>query len=99
MFDDLNYGDKVSSIYIDFDYDDKKSLLDQIDILKEDIIQVQYTNGLIIDVGWYPEFSINGSFKVYIIKDCKIINEISCANVDEMLVVLKNSIEKIKFIE
>lgn len=48
--------------------DPKIPLLDQIDELKEDLIQVECGN-FILDVGWYPEFDENGQFRIVIIKD------------------------------
>ena len=51
MFKNFDYGENVSELYVDFDYDRSKCLSEQIDILKEDLIQIQYKNGYIIDVG------------------------------------------------
>ncbi len=42
-------------------------LSEQIDLLKEDLLQIDYDNLYLIDVGWYPEFDINGSFKVLVV--------------------------------
>jgi len=58
----------------DLDLDLERPLLDQIDILKEDLLQVNYEGNYIIDVGWYPEFSKEGSFKIQVIKDFDWIN-------------------------
>jgi len=55
--------------YNDLNLDKGKSLKNQIDALKEDLLQVDYNNKYIIDVGWYPEFDENGKFKVYLIED------------------------------
>lgn len=41
----------------------------QIDILKEDMLQVEFPDGYILDVGWRPSFDVNGSFYIYLIKD------------------------------
>ena len=49
--------------------DEKASLSDQLMLLKEDLFQVQSFDDLcLLDVGWYPEFDINGYFEVKIIK-------------------------------
>ena len=71
-------------MFRNFDYDKSKTLSEQIDILKEDLIQVQYKNGYIIDVGWYPEFSKNGLFKIYVTKNYDICTVKICKNFDEL---------------
>ena len=40
----------------------------QLDQLKEDLAQVRY-GGVLLDVGWYPEFAANGSFTVTAVKN------------------------------
>ncbi|WP_020616487.1 hypothetical protein [Paenibacillus daejeonensis] len=43
-----------------------------IKFLTEDMLQVEYPNGYIIDVGWYGEsFTLKGVFHILIIKDFK----------------------------
>lgn len=45
-------------------------LKNQINILREDMGWLEYQNGkFVVDFGWKPEFSINGEFIVYVIKD------------------------------
>ncbi|MGF6112267.1 hypothetical protein [Pseudomonas frederiksbergensis] len=44
-------------------------LASQIDSLKEDLLQVEYGEHLLLDVGWYPEFDEDGAFQVVVIKD------------------------------
>jgi hypothetical protein len=41
----------------------------QLQNLKEDMLQVEYPSGFLLDVGWYPSFDIEGCFQVKIIKD------------------------------
>lgn len=55
-------------------FDDLSSLADQplaqqLDALKEDLLQVEYGAHLLLDVGWYPEFDERGAFRVAVIKD------------------------------
>lgn len=55
-------------------YDDLSSLENtntscQIEALKEDLLQVEYPEVYLIDVGWYPSFDINGYFQIRAIKD------------------------------
>ncbi|WP_347901818.1 hypothetical protein [Pseudomonas purpurea] len=47
---------------------DNVDVQDQLDALKEDLLQVQYPQNLLIDVGWYPEFCADGAFRVYVIQ-------------------------------
>lgn len=48
---------------------DSKNFKSDPDILKEDMLQVEYGNNLLIDAGWYPSFDINGKFQVRVIED------------------------------
>lgn len=44
-------------------------LADQTKNLTEDLLQVAYPNGVILDVGWYPELCPDGQFWVSVILD------------------------------
>lgn len=39
------------------------------DDLKEDLLQASFASGQILDIGWYPEFSKNGFFKILLISN------------------------------
>jgi len=81
VYNDLNY--------IDF----SKNVKNQIDELKEDLLQVQFPNDIILDIGWYPSFDQNGSFRICLIKELDWSNPIDfvkCKNMTE----LKNNIIK-----
>lgn len=54
--------------YNEFNIDFNKTLKMQSDYLKEDLLQVEYDTGYIIDLGWYPELDENGCFVVYVIR-------------------------------
>ena len=41
----------------------------QIDSLNEDLVQVEYANGYIIDIGWYPEMDPAGILIVQLIHE------------------------------
>jgi hypothetical protein len=41
---------------------------DNQDNLKEDLLQIEYPDQSIIDVGWYPSFNKKGEFQIRIIK-------------------------------
>lgn len=77
-FENLNYGDNIQSKYVDFPFDFNIELSKQVDLLKEDLIKIHYTNGYILDVGYYPEFDLkHGLFRVVVSKneyDNKIIS-------------------------
>lgn len=40
-----------------------------IDFLDEDLLQIEFANGNIIDVGWYPAFDKTGEFVINVIKE------------------------------
>lgn len=83
MFNDTNFGDNVKSIRSNDFINEKIPIKDQIDLLKEDLLQVIYKNNYLIDIGWYPESDIKGSFLICIIKDYqwdKLIMQKKCKN-------------------
>lgn len=41
----------------------------QADLLKEDMLQVEFAGGYLLDVGWYPEFDATGGFRINVIKN------------------------------
>jgi hypothetical protein len=61
----IDFG-KGKIIYNDFRINFELPYKQQLDKLKEDLLQVNYNNYL-LDLGWYPEFDINGSFVVQLI--------------------------------
>lgn len=53
----------------DFRVDSRRALHEQLDELKEDLIQVQHPDQhRLLDVGWYRSFSADGRFLVQLIK-------------------------------
>jgi hypothetical protein len=42
--------------------DERLPLAEQVSDLKEDLAQVEYPAGVLLDVGWYPELSLDGTF-------------------------------------
>ena len=68
MIDQLDLaGGKIA--FDDFRVDARRALHEQLDELKEDLIQVEYADQhLLLDVGWYPSFSADGRFVVQLIK-------------------------------
>jgi hypothetical protein len=37
--------------------------------LKEDMLQVKYPSSILLDVGWYPSFDLDGLFQIRVIRD------------------------------
>lgn len=58
--------DALSDIDETFDLSDEQFLFS----LKEDILQITCPSlGLLLDVGWYPEFNPRGRFRIYLIRN------------------------------
>lgn len=87
-FENFNYGSNIKSKYVNFPLDINLELSKQVDLLKEDLIQIYYTNEHILDIGYYPEFDLkNGSFKIVVSKkryNHKIISY-SASNIDTLI--------------
>ena len=56
-YDDISYLSEDSRI------------CDHLDYLKEDMLQISFPKGFIIDVGWRPSFSENGKFFIVAVRD------------------------------
>ena len=91
MFRDFDYGENVSDLYVDFDYDKSKTLSDQIDILKEDLIQIQYKKWIYNRCG-----PVSGIFKIYVTKNYNVCTVKTCKNIDELIMTLRCCIDKIQ---
>ena len=76
MFEDIKFGEGISRRYEGCFIDGKLPLKMQVELLKEDLFQIVYRNNYIIDVGWYPEFSENGNFRIMLVKDGDWVNTI-----------------------
>ncbi|WP_141064934.1 hypothetical protein [Pseudomonas lactucae] len=48
---------------------ENSAIEDQVHNLKEDMLQVEYPDGFLLDVGWFPSFDAKGHFQIKIIKD------------------------------
>lgn len=55
--------------YNEFHFDFNLPFSEQEDSLMEDLLQVEYENGYLIDLGWYPEYDENGKFILQLIKN------------------------------
>ncbi len=86
-------------VYDDFDIDPDIPLEQQLFSLKEDMFQVNYDDKYLIDVGWGPEFNLNGKFKVKIIKNFNWVKPIyfkRTNNLGTLSKLVEECIKKIK---
>ena len=49
--------------------DDSKPPREQLEELKEDLAQVSFPRGVVLDVGWYPEFLADGAFVIRVVRE------------------------------
>jgi hypothetical protein len=56
-------------VYEEFTMTDEQELGEQIDNLNEDLLQVEYAGGVLLDLGWYPAFNHTGQFQVRVIRN------------------------------
>lgn len=55
--------------YDNFNIDFTIPLKGQEDNLLEDLLQIEFPNNYLLDVGWYPEYKIEGQFVLTLIKN------------------------------
>ena len=69
LFGSVNYGfGKITHMEGELTLED--SIGQQIDLLREYLLQVHYEGGrYILDVGWYPSFDPSGEFIVVVIEN------------------------------
>lgn len=82
-------------VYNEFNIVSSKPLAEQEDLLSEDLLQIQYGDNIILDVGWYPEFDISGNFLVQIIKNQDWSTPVfkkACQNIEELIDTLNYAI-------
>lgn len=56
-------------VYENFSIEQDQEWIDQLDKLDEDLLQVEFPDDVILDLGWYPAFSRKGQFQVRVIRD------------------------------
>jgi hypothetical protein len=64
-------------------------------LLKEDLFQVEYSEGHIIDVGWYPFFEEDGNFKIVVISEYDWENPTyvkKCNDMETLMLYMKESV-------
>ncbi len=91
---DINFSLKGGVVtFDDFPIEEGQPLEGYIDDLKEDMLQVEFPEGYILDIGWRPSFEIDGKFHVVLIKGYDWNSPIYSGEA-ENLVELKNKINK-----
>lgn len=99
MFEDFDFGKYIIKKYIDFDYNSELSLENNLDNLKEDLIQIKYENNYALDVGWYPEYNIDGKFQVIITKNFDWDNLVFVKRAEDIVILEKNLSEAVSIIQ
>jgi hypothetical protein len=70
-------------------------LAHQLSELKEDLAQISYPSGILVDIGWYPELSEEGAFLVTVVKhenwETPLMKE-ACSSALELVEAIKNAI-------
>lgn len=98
MFKDLDFTPGIV-IYNDFDINPKIPLRKQKFSLKEDMLQVNYGDLYLIDIGWGPEFNPNGKFKIKIIKNFDWAEPVyfkTTDNLNQLYKYLENCVEIVR---
>lgn len=83
--------------YNDFDLNFSEPLKNQLDNLKEDLLQVSYPNGLLLDIGWFPSFDENGKFQIRAIENYDWetpIFYLEARNVEDLQLAIMNAISR-----
>ncbi len=100
MFEEINfYPGKIT--FNEDGIQSYKSLSDCVDLLREDLFQVRFESEdrYVIDVGWGPDFSLEGSFKICIIKNSNWENPIEvkrCRTMWQLNNIMINFLRKVK---
>lgn len=68
MFSQIDFTPGVV-VYNDIELKMDVPLKEQVEHLKEDLLQVNFRDSFLLDVGWYPSFSVEGCFKVMVIRN------------------------------
>lgn len=67
--DILDPGDGVLDFWDLDDVNPDLPLEQQIDLLKEDLVQITFHSGIVVDAGWSPSFSPEGRFRIVAIRN------------------------------
>jgi hypothetical protein len=97
MLNKINFGDNVINLHFGAEFDSDVPLNLQEYSLIEDILLAEYVD-YSIDVGWYPEFDLNGHFSVMIVKNDDWENPImkkECRTLTELRLTIDDCVSKV----
>ena len=98
MFSQMDFWHGVV-VYNDLDISGDIPLEDQVDQLKEDLLQVSFSDKFLLDIGWYPSFSIEGCFKATVIQNfnwSEPVREVNVKTVQELKVAVVECVQLVK---
>jgi hypothetical protein len=81
----LKFINKLDGIILQNNFDginENVPLQNQLSLMAEDMLQIEFENDLILDVGWYFRSAAGGYFITYVIKDCDWDNPIINSSCD-----------------
>lgn len=95
--DSIIFGGRI--IYNEYDIDLDRPLEEQEFELTEDLVLIEYSENLMLDIGWYPEFSLDGNLIVKVIKNKEwnkpIFEEMVYSN-NQLLSAIKSALDVIE---
>lgn len=86
----------VKRIYNEFNIDPVLSFQEQKWYFKEDLIQIEFNNKYLIDIGWYPELNPDGFFLISVIKNYDWDNpsfEKKCKDIETLKKYLQEAVD------
>ncbi|MGG0940463.1 hypothetical protein ABHN11_31135 [Brevibacillus centrosporus] len=102
MFEEMNVPNARITFNDLVHINPKVPLVEQLDNLKEDLFQAEVDKDFIVDVGYYPEFSPTGEFKVRLIKNYDWENPVwgeSCKEIAWIPLLIQAAIRKATIIK
>jgi len=93
---DIKWKNGVVTAWDIDELDLSKSVESQIYLLKEDLMQARFGNGILLDLGWYPEFDPRGQFVLSVVKEQEWENPILQLKFREMSQFMQNLNRAIK---
>ena len=68
ILDKTYHIENVENIYDEIStLDFHKKVSEEVNRLDEDLFQLVFSDGVIVDIGWYPSFDTNGEFIIQVI--------------------------------
>lgn len=82
-------------VYEDWVIQSDLALREQLLNLKEDLLQVEFTQNLVLDVGWFPSFDPQGKFQIRLVHNFDWEQPVFLAEtqeLDELVTVLAKAV-------